>query len=359
MYVQLKKSNDTKYVYLVESYRKDDGSIGHRTLEKLGRLDDLLKNDPQALEKLKAEVKEKSAMIRGAINKAQLNKVKTIANHSQIKGYEQGLPQINYAYRIFDHIWSDILKLEYRLDYLQTKYYSDIEFSLSEVLLSHTVIEILSLDSENDDLKYGDDLGFLGINYTNEQLTEYTQNAQNLLNEESLRLLRFIVKNLSSEYGLDFLNSGTSQLTLHFDKEFLDKLDIKSSEVTISADEIVHKKVSRFKQIFSYLRIIMMKLIRFRVQEKFGEDYEFSDLKKAMREAIILVDYPLNSDGRFMYIKRNNGRTAEIMNKIMSAFDMSPLLNIEDKIELGHRLHLKLRHDEQIIPEYMFNKINH
>ena len=69
MYIQIKKSNNTQYVYLVESFRKEDGSIGHRTLNKLGKLDDLLKDDPNALEKLKRDVKAKSAELKGAIKK--------------------------------------------------------------------------------------------------------------------------------------------------------------------------------------------------------------------------------------------------------------------------------------------------
>ncbi|MDR1833360.1 MAG: hypothetical protein LBQ92_01725 [Propionibacteriaceae bacterium] len=42
-----------KYVYVQEAYRDAAGIPRHRTVERLGRLDDLLAEDPQALEKLR------------------------------------------------------------------------------------------------------------------------------------------------------------------------------------------------------------------------------------------------------------------------------------------------------------------
>ena len=358
MYIQIKKSNNTEYVYLVEAFRKEDGSIGHNTIKKLGRLDNLIKDDPDALEKLKKEVKEKSAQLRGAIIKKEVSKISSMVSHSLINNYDNGLPQISYANVLIGHIWSSILKLEYRLGYLQTRYYTQLPYSLSDVLLVKTVIDLLDLDNQDSDLHYGDELGFLGVDYDYEHVYEYFEHAQEILNEESLQMLRFIVKQLSTEYGLDFLNSGMTQLSLHFDQDFLKILDISKGGLTINADELVHSKGSRFKQIFSYLRMIIMKLIRFKLMQKYSESYEYSQIKTALREAILLVDYPLDSNGSFLYIKRNNGRNVALMNKILAAFDMVPLLNIQDRVELGHRLHFKFKHETQVVPSFIYEKVH-
>ena len=64
MFVQIRKNNKFSYVYIVESYRKDDGSVGHKTLEKVGRYDRLLEEDPNFLEKLKENVKKRGQLIK-------------------------------------------------------------------------------------------------------------------------------------------------------------------------------------------------------------------------------------------------------------------------------------------------------
>ena len=357
MYIQIKKSNNTQYVYLVESFRKEDGSIGHRTLNKLGKLDDLLKDDPNALEKLKRDVKAKSAELKGAIKKDVVTRLNSMAKSSRLKKFENGFPQVNYAYAIFNHIWADVLKLDYRLNYLQTRYHAKLKYSLSEVILANLVISILGYDEENSELVYGPDLGFLGCNYSPEQLKEYLANSQDILNEESLYMLRFIVKQLSDEYDMDFLSSTMSQSGLTLDPDTLSKLKMSGSDTTISKEELIFTKTARFNQMSSYLKLIMMKIIRFKLEQATKESYDYAEIRTALREAIVLVDYPLVEGESFLYVKRNNGKNVILMNKILKAMGMSPLFNIQDKTELGHRLHLKLKEDSKIVPNFIMKKI--
>lgn len=357
MYIQIKKSNNTQYVYLVESFRKDDGSIGHRTLNKLGKLDDLLKDDPNALEKLKRDVKAKSAELKGAIKKDVVTRLNSMAKSSRLKKFENGFPQINYAYAIFDHIWTDILKLDYRLSYLQSRYHAKLKYSLSEVILASLVNSILGYDDEDSELQYGPDLGFLGVDYSAEQLTEYYANSREIMDEESMYMFRFIVKQLSSEYDMDFLSSTITQSGLKLDTETLEKLKMKGSETTVGKEELIFTKTARFNQMSSYLRLIMMKIIRFKLEQYTKETYEYAEIRNALREAIVLVDYPLVEGESFLYVKRNNGKNALLMNKILKAMGMSPLFNIQDKTELGHRLHLKLKEDSKIVPSFIMKKI--
>ncbi len=357
MYIQIKKSNNTQYVYLVESFRKDDGSIGHRTLNKLGKLDDLLKDDPNALENLKRDVKAKSAELKGAIKKDVVTRLNSMAKSSRLKKFENGFPQINYAYAIFNYIWSDILKLDYRLNYLQSRYHAKLKFSLSEVILANLVISILGYDDENSELIYGPDLGFLGCNYTSEQLKEYLANSQDILNEEAMYMLRFIVKQLSAEYDMEFLSSSMTQSGLKLDADTLSKLQMSGADATVDKEELIFTKTARFNQISSYLRLIMMKIIRFKLEQHTNESYDYSQIRTALREAIILVDYPLVEGESFLYVKRNNGKNVILMNKILKSMGMNPLFNLQDKTELGHRLHLKLKEDSKIVPNFIMKKI--
>ncbi|MCR5536526.1 MAG: hypothetical protein K6F05_03835 [Succinivibrio sp.] len=367
MYIQLKKSNGTGYVYLVESFRKDDGSIGHRTLKKLGRLEDLTKDDPDALEKLRKEVKIKSSELRGAINKDKVGKLRNIAHNTRKVDYVSGLPQINYANYVIYSVWVEVLKLEYRLDYLQKRYHSGLKYRLSEILFITVALDILNLNPAKEQSGrevYGEHLGFLGIDYSYEEYLDCLEDAKRVVNEETLRILRFIVKNLSEQYGVEFLKTASSnmeQLHLNLDRSVLNDLSLDDNgdddKNTISAEELVLTKEARIIQIFSFLRIIIMKIIKYKLQESSGQDYDFSLIRSAMQKAVLLVDYPFDSNSSFLYIKRDNGESVLLMNQIMKAVGLQPLLNIIDKIELGHRLHTKFKEDRQIIPAYIYNKL--
>lgn len=357
MYIQIKKSHNNQYIYLVESFRKDDGSIGHRTLKKLGRLDDLLKDDPNALEKLKKEIKSKSAELKGEIKKDVVTRLNSMAKSTRLKKLENGFPQINYSYAVFNYIWTDILKLDYRLNYLQSRYHPNLKYSLSEVILVNLVISILGYDSEDSELIYGPDLGLMGVDYTFEQLKANLANSQSILNEESMYTLRFIVKQLSSEYDMDFLNSSLTQSGLRLDAETLAKLNMSGSKTSIGSEELIFSRTAGFNQISSYLRLIMMKIISLKLETYTGESFDYSEIRTALREAIVLVYYPLVEGESFLYVKRNNGKNVVLMNKILKSVGMSPLFNVQDKTELGHRLHLKLKDDSKIVPDFIMKKI--
>ncbi|HAR80748.1 MAG TPA: hypothetical protein DCR21_07955 [Succinivibrionaceae bacterium] len=357
MYIQIKKSHNNQYIYLVESFRKNDGSIGHRTLKKLGKLDDLLKDDPKALEKLKKEVKTKSAELKGEIKKDVVTRLHSMAKSTRLKKLENGFPQINYSYAVFNFIWSDVLNLDYRLNYLQSRYHSKLKYSLSEVILASLVISILGYDSEDSELIYGPDLGLLGVDYTSEQLKEFLENSQDILNDESMYMLRFIVKQLSSEYDMDFLSSSLTQTGLKLDPETLKKLNMSGSKTTLGSEELLFSKTAGFNQIKSYLKLILMKIISLKLENYTKERFDYSEIRAALREAIVLVYYPLVEGESFLYVKRNNGKNVVLMNKILKSLGMSPLFNVQDKTELGHRLHLKLKDDSKIVPNFIMKKI--
>ena len=225
------------------------------------------------------------------------------------------------------------------------------------MILVNLVISILGYDSDDSDLIYGPNLGLLGVDYTPEQLKDYWVNSLDILNEESMYMLRFIVKQLSSEYDMDFLKSSLSQSGLKPDSETLEKLNMKGSKTSVGSEELIFSKAATFNQISSYLRLIMMKIISLKLERYTRESFDYSEIREALREAIVLVFYPLVEGESFLYIKRNNGRNVFLMNKILKAMGMSPLFNVQDKTELGHRLHLKLKSDSKIVPAFIMKKI--
>lgn len=365
MYIQLKKSNGTGYVYLVESFRKEDGSIGHRTLKKLGRLEDLTRDDPNALEKLRQEVKVKSSELRGAINKDKVGKLKHIARNTRKVDYISGLPVINYANYVIYEIWTEVLKLEYRLDYLQKRYHAGLDYSLSEVLLISTVLDLLDLTpTGRQDLGrevYGDDLGLIGVDYTYQEFITHLEDAKKVLSEETLRVLRFMVKNLSEQFGVEFLKNATGgmeQLRLDVDNALLSDLKLESDEQSsISAEELMLTREARFQQIFSFLKMIIMRILRHKLEEQTHQEYDFADIRTALRNAMLLIDYPFDNNANFLYIKRGNGQQVRLMNEIMLSVGLQPLMNINDKIELGHRLHTKFKDDRNIVPAFIYARL--
>ena len=91
MYVQVKSACGIKYVYVVESFRKSNGSISHRIVKSMGRYDDLIKDDPEALNKLKEDVKDK--------NKIEKTYTVLVDETKQTNKMNKQIAKINYLYR--------------------------------------------------------------------------------------------------------------------------------------------------------------------------------------------------------------------------------------------------------------------
>ncbi|MDF2700125.1 MAG: hypothetical protein K0Q49_1681 [Haloplasmataceae bacterium] len=77
-----KTSNNT-YVYLVESYRDKSGKPKQRVIETLGVLEELMKDDPNILEKLKQEAKQK----KGSILSVDIDTTQTNSEADKLLNY--------------------------------------------------------------------------------------------------------------------------------------------------------------------------------------------------------------------------------------------------------------------------------
>ncbi len=349
MFIQIKSANGKQYIYIIESFRKQDGTISHRTLKKLGRLDEFIKNDPLALEKLKAQVKESSKELKQAQTMENMAKINAVYSNRSVLNQDEGLPLLNYANFLIKSIWHNILDLDYRLNYLQNHYHKELDFNLSQTLLREVTSRILDLD--NFELEYGRDFAFLADDYEIESEKKNLVYAQNILSEEQMRIVSFIVKKLSEQNGLEFLNHSISTLKIEASESLSADLKLGDNQsIEINAEELAMKAKVRAEKILSTLVMIIMQVIRTKL-EKRNLNYSFGDIRKALRNACVIVCCPATQDGNFSYIKANNGHYARLMNEILKAFELDPVLNIQDRIELSKRLHTKFKYDEVIIPQ--------
>ena len=118
-------------VYTTKSGKKSTkGCIG----KALGSKSELLAKDPQALEKLRAELKKKSAPNQATERTKQL--LEEIPKKRPCLPYA-GEPVLCYANYILKPIWNETLKLKALIRYQQSK--TDIEFD-AEALLWQTIV---------------------------------------------------------------------------------------------------------------------------------------------------------------------------------------------------------------------------
>ena len=118
-------------VYTTKSGKKSTkGCIG----KALGSKSELLAKDPLALEKLRAELKKKSAPNQATERTKQL--LEEIPKKRPCLPYA-GEPVLCYANYILKPIWNETLKLKALIRYQQSK--TDIEFD-AEALLWQTIV---------------------------------------------------------------------------------------------------------------------------------------------------------------------------------------------------------------------------
>jgi len=113
MFVKVTTSPDKKHkkVYLVEGYRDHDGKVKHRTIKRLGNLDELEKNNPNALYDLKQWAKDETKRLKG--------KVSIDILFSENQSYSDNL--VNYGYVFLERIYKQIGISDFMKTYQENK----------------------------------------------------------------------------------------------------------------------------------------------------------------------------------------------------------------------------------------------
>ena len=136
MFIKLVKGKTNKkgtLVYLVEGYRDNDGKTKHRTIKSYGYLEELEKDDPNILEKLKIEAKE---MDNETVVSLMLNTLTPNNNASS---------PLNYGYFFLDSIY-EALKIPIFINNHIRKY--NFKYDLNKILKLLIYSRILNPDSK-------------------------------------------------------------------------------------------------------------------------------------------------------------------------------------------------------------------
>ena len=144
MYVGTMGKGNRAKVYLLESYR-DGKKVKKRILQCFGHLSELTREDPLAVEKLKAKFdrhKEKNA------KRAQEAAVAAYALNFDPKDTLSSLkaPEIIYSNYILRPLWKE-LEISKTINYLQKYYYKDVKYSIDNVVSTQCFLKIIDPSS--------------------------------------------------------------------------------------------------------------------------------------------------------------------------------------------------------------------
>ncbi|SPT67991.1 Uncharacterised protein [Anaerobiospirillum thomasii] len=349
MYVQVKSACGIKYVYVVESFRKSNGSISHRIVKSMGRYDDLIKDDPEALNKLKEDVKSCSTELR---NKKVVDNIRTVQalSRSQMDDdcdFTAGFPRLNYANYVLRSIWRDIICLDYRISYLQKRYHKHITDASLADLLFNRVLETLVHFEETGKI-WGVELALIADNYDPQQDLDVYNRYRRDLYLEINSIYNFLYKRIDER-------EESHHLAAHINTEFVfdnerENPDHNGFDIDSISDEIVDKNLSR---LIENLRHIFMLIINCKLSQ-IGKQIAEADILRAFLEAELIVEFSFGTPSCFVYTKANNGRYARVLNLIMQALDLKPLLNAQDRVELSKRFRAKFTDDSKVIPHKIY-----
>lgn len=115
------KTNNTHSLYLVESYRDQNGKPKHRTIKSYGILEELEKDNPNILEELRLEAKELS-----------LEKEEQLFQEMTIDfSKEQSSSLLNYGYVFLERIYNKIGISKFMKEYQET---TRVKYNLDDIL---------------------------------------------------------------------------------------------------------------------------------------------------------------------------------------------------------------------------------
>lgn len=147
MYVRTLKNGKYTYVYVNESYR-ENGKTKCRVVKALGRYDKLLNEDPNFMEKLKAQYEEPR------IQKAKLIEQKFQENINSLNSTDchsndltsNAAPLLCYGLEPVRAMWNNDLKLDKKIDYLQRQY-TNVKFDINAAVMYLTGFKLLNPSS--------------------------------------------------------------------------------------------------------------------------------------------------------------------------------------------------------------------
>ena len=154
MYISVTGKKGFEYVYVIESVREGK-KTKHNIIKKLGKLSDLTKDDPNAIEKLKAKYRELTAdAIEERTQKAAEETVERYRDALRVADElhnqeESPYPLLCYGLEPLRVLWNRELNLGRCISNLQY-YNSKCEFDLNKAIFYLTGTKVLDPSSISD-----------------------------------------------------------------------------------------------------------------------------------------------------------------------------------------------------------------
>jgi transposase len=147
MRVTVRKINGVDYVYFHESYRDlKTNAPKHKTIKSFGRLDELLKKDPDILEKLRKQAEEYTREKKAKKQSEALESVNRLSELLQEGGESsESFVSRNCGIAIYKHLWEQ-LKLDNLFSYLKSK--TQIEYDYGDIAFFLSAARIISPESK-------------------------------------------------------------------------------------------------------------------------------------------------------------------------------------------------------------------
>lgn len=133
MFIGIVTGGKYKYVKLLEGYRDENGKTRNRVVKTFGRLDVLLKEDPEAVNKLKAKYNGQHKEKFELQQKQRLKDLEeTLAFQVDQSRVQSPLPLLNYGHFAVKQIWEEDLALDRKFKYVQQT--SKLKFDLNSLV---------------------------------------------------------------------------------------------------------------------------------------------------------------------------------------------------------------------------------
>jgi len=229
MFVRINQYGKYQYVEIAESYRDPvTKKPKHHVVQKIGRLDKILAEDPEILDKLKKQVEEMNQKESKKKETLQQIEVAEFLSEEEKKGEYQGYPEKNYGYGVYKKIWEE-LNIDYILKKQQEK--TEVIYDLSKTTFLLTISRLMKPGSK---------------------LAAFKGRGEYLLKDEGMDLNHIY-------RSLDLLAEGKSEIEKYLDKRirhlYQREVDVAFYDVTtyyfesVEADTLKRFGYSKDKKV--------------------------------------------------------------------------------------------------------------
>ncbi|QGZ97643.1 IS1634 family transposase [Mycoplasma sp. NEAQ87857] len=327
MFVKISKVSGVEYVTLVESkWDKVKKKAVHKVVQRLGRKEDLIANDPLAIEKLKEECKKSKAKISEA-NQLVTDVMDSLL-HNVLLTDNETLDTMCYGNLIYRKLFKT-LKLDKFFNKVDKSYRT--KYSLSELTEFLVTSRILRPESK-----------LQTFNQKEKFITNYDFSLESVyrslekIGKEKSKVVSYLNKQLSSLYNRDLTHCYYDVTTIYFESFDADELrnfgfskDLKVNQTqVVLALAIDNKGIPITYEVFPGNTNEFKTFLPF--LESLKNNFGFQNIT-------IIADKGLNSKNNLLEMKKlgyNYIITEKIKSldkKVSDAFDLDTFESVTDK----------------------------